>query len=225
MKFVLWSHLRQMNLAERYPPSSELGKTYAFHGVVATGIPLAERGIEYAESAYRISEQNGDLWGQGKARCYHTFSCITLARHQEGVRTGQEAVRLLEEAGDIWEANMARMIMSVPMYHSGDLKGAYREAKKAYEIGLETGDYSAACITQLFWMPAAPHKVPPGAIKTEMERDRFNPLAITATFLTRGYELLLCEDKPAEAAEWFQKLLDECKRREFRDCCLYAGVT
>ncbi|MFM9961022.1 MAG: serine/threonine-protein kinase PknK [Planctomycetaceae bacterium] len=225
MKFVLWSHMRQMNLAERYPPSPELGKTYAFHAIAMTGLPLARRGINYAERAYQISVDNGDLWGQGKARSFHTFSCIVLASFQEGIRTGSEAIRLLEGAGDIWEANMARMIMSVPMYHAGDLKGAYREARKAYEIGIETGDYSAACISLLFWMPAAPHLVPPGAIKTEMERDRVDPLAITSTFFTRGLELLLCEDKPQEAADMFQKMLNEANRREFRDCCLYAAMT
>jgi serine/threonine protein kinase/tetratricopeptide (TPR) repeat protein len=225
MKFVLWSHMRQMNLAEKYPPSQELGRTYAFHAIAMTGLPLAKRGIKYAEQAYQIAVNNGDLWGQGKARSFHTFSCIVLASFQEGIRTGSEAVRLLEGAGDIWEANMARMIMSVPMYHAGDLKGAYREARKAYEIGIETGDYSAACISLLFWMPAAPHLVPPGAIKTEMERDRVDPLAITSTFFTRGLELLLCEDKPQEAADMLQKMLDEANRREFRDCCLYAAMT
>ena len=58
-----------------------------------------------------------------------------------------------------------------------------------------------------------------------MERDRFDPLAITTTFITRGLELLLHEDKPQEAADMFQKMLDEANRREFRDCCLYAAVT
>ncbi len=225
MKFVLWSHMRQMNLAELYPPSQELGRTYAFHAIAMTGLPLAKRGINYAERAYQIAVNNGDLWGQGKARSFHTFSCIVLGTFQEGIRTGAEAVRLLEGAGDVWEANMARMIRSVPMYHAGDLKGAYREARKAYEIGIETGDYSAACISLLFWMPAAPHLVPPGAIKTEMERDRVDPLAITSTFFTRGLELLLCEDKPQEAADMLQKMLDEANRREFRDCCLFAAKT
>ena len=225
MKFVLWSHLRQMNLAERYPPSAELGKTYAFHAVAMTGLPLAKRGIKYAKRAYDISVEKGDLWGQGKARSFHTFSCIVLATFKEGIQTGAEAVRLLEQAGDIWEANMARMIRSVPMYHSGDLKGAYREAKKAYEIGMETGDYSAACIALLFWIPAAPHTIPPGAIKTEMERERVDPLAITSTYFTRGLELLLAEDKPRDAIDMLQKMLDEAARREFRDCCLFAAVS
>ncbi len=225
MPMVLWSHLRGMNVAERYPPSQELGQTYAFHAITMTGIPMAGRGIAYAKKAHQISLDNGDLWGQGKARAYHTFSCIVLARFNEGVRTGSEAVRLLEEAGDVWEANMARMISTVPMFHLGDLKSAYRVAKKAYEIGMETGDYSAACISLLFWVPAAPDLVPPGAIQTELERARIDPLAITGAVYARGLELLLCEDKPLEAATVLQDCLARAKSRGLRNVCVFSAAT
>ena len=225
MEMVLWSHLRQMNLAERYPASPELGKTYAFHAITMTGLPMAERGIAYAKQAYQISVDKGDLWGQGKARSFHTFSCIVLARFKEGIETGSEAVRLLEQAGDVWEANMARMIATVPMYHLGDLKSAYREAKKAYEIGLETRDYSAVCISLLFWVPAAPHLIPPGAIQTEVDRERIDPLAITGAVLARGLEILLCEDQPLEAARVLDECLNRAKKRGIRNVCIFSAVT
>ncbi len=225
MENCLWSHLRQMNLAEGYPPGVELGKTYSFHAIVMTGLPLATRGIKYAERAYHISVDNGDLWGQGKARSFHTFSCIVLARFKEGVATGAEAVQLLEQAGDIWEANMARMIASVPMYHLGNLSLAYREAKKAYNIGLETGDYSAVCISLLFWAPCSPRTLPVGAIQQEMEREREDPLSSTGAILARGLELLLREDNPEEAAEVIQQSQDYAKKRGIRNVCLFPGVT
>lgn len=225
MNFVLWSHLRQMNVAERYPPSPELGKTYSFHAVTMTGIPMAKRGIAYAERAYAISVDKGDLWGQGKARCYHTFACIVLARFNEGIQTGAEAVRLLEEAGDVWEGNMARMIMTVPMYHLGDLKGAYREAKKAYEIAMETGDYSGACIALLFWVPCSPHTLPDGAIEAELGREREDPLSRTGAILARGLELLLREDDPVEAAKVLQRSQDVAKKLGLRNVCVFPGVT
>ena len=75
-----------------------------------TGIPMAKRGIAYAEKAYQISVDKGDLFGQGRARSYHAFACIVLARFTEGVEVGTEGVELLERAGDVWESNMARMI-------------------------------------------------------------------------------------------------------------------
>lgn len=225
MELVLWAHLRQMNLAERYPPTQELGRTYAFHAITMSAIPLARRGIEYAQRSHRISVEAGDLWGQGKARSYHTFSCIVLARFEEGLRTGAEAVRLLEEAGDVWESNMARMIATVPMYHLGDLKTASREAKKAYEIGLETGDYSAVCIALLFWIPCAPHLIPPGAIQKELARDREDPLSIAGAVYARGLELLLCEDNPAEAAHVLQESLDRARKRGLRNVCIFSAAS
>jgi two-component system sensor kinase len=225
MNFVLWSHLRQMNLAERYPQSPELGKTYAFHAVTMTGIPMAERGIAYARRAYDISVEMGDLWGQGKARSYHTFSCIVLARFKEGVEMGREAVRLLEQAGDVWESNMARMIATVPMYHLGDLEAAYRQSRKAYEIGIETGDYSAVCISLLFWIPNNPKTIPPGVIQVELERHRDDPLTIAGAVYARGLELLLCEDQPREAAEVLQESLDQASRLGLRNVCLFSAAT
>jgi serine/threonine protein kinase/tetratricopeptide (TPR) repeat protein len=225
MNFVLWSHLRQMNLAERYPPSPELGKTYAFHAITMTGLPMAERGIAYAKKAYEISVDKGDLWGQGKARSYHAFACIVLARFKEGVETGLEAVQLLNQAGDVWESNMARMIATVPMYHLGDLKTAYRESKKAYEIGLETGDYSAVCISLLFWIPTNPKTIPPGAIQAELERHREDPLTIAGAVYARGLELLLCEDQPRDAAQVLQDSLDQAKRLGLRNVCLFSAAT
>ena len=225
MEQCLWSHLRQMNLAERYPPSQELGRTYAFHAITMTAIPLARRGISYAERAYEISRQQGNLWGQGQARSFQTFACIVLAKFKEGVERGAEAVRLLEEAGDVWEANMARMIATVPMYHLGDLQSAQREAKKSYEIGVESGDYSAVCISLAFWVPAAPDTIPPGAILAELERKREDPLSIAAAVYARGLELLFCEDDPDAAADVFRECLDSCKQRGLRNVCIFSAYS
>ena len=225
MELVLWAHLREMNIAERYPPTQEMGKAYSFHAITMSAIPLAQRGINYAQRAHEISVAAGDLWGQGKARSFHTFSCIVLARFQEGLRTGAEAVWLLEQAGDVWEANMARMIATVPMYHLGDLKSAYHESKKAYEIGLETGDYSAVCIALLFWIPNAPQLIPRGAIQKELKRKREDPLSIAGAVYARGLELLLCEDNPLEAAQVLQDCLDRAKKRGLRNVCIFSAVS
>lgn len=224
MNFVLWSHLRQMNLVERYPPSPELGRTYAFHAVTMTGVPMADRGIRYAERAYAISENAGDLWGRGMARCYHTFACLVLGRFHEGLRTGQESVRLLDEAGDVWQSNMARMIVSVPSYHLGDLKTSYSEAKKAHEIAVECGDFSGVAISLLFWAPNSPHTLPPGAIQQELQRDRDDPVPTLAAVYARGLELLLAENNPKEAATVLQSSLDSGTKRGVRNVCLFSAA-
>lgn len=127
----LLTHLRHMNLAERYPPSQLMGRAYALHAIIMQAAPLPGRGIAYSEQSYRIHHADGDLVGQGKARSYQTFAYLTAGRFKEGVESGREAVRLLEEAGDVWEANMGRIIMSVPLYFCGDHKAAAAQARPA----------------------------------------------------------------------------------------------
>src|SRR5690606_21336717 len=36
---VLWAHLRELNIAERYPPTPELAQAYSEHSPVATVLP------------------------------------------------------------------------------------------------------------------------------------------------------------------------------------------
>lgn len=222
---TLWTHLRHMNLAERYPPSPELGRAYAMHAVMMTAIPLAARGAAYAEKAYQLHGELGDRLGQGKARSFQTFSLLALGRFREGAKSGREAVKLLEQAGDVWEANMARIIVSQTLYFLGDLRSAHLEAKRAYEIGKETGDSSAMAIALYFWVPAAPDAIPNGAIQTERERPREDPLSSSSAIQSRGLELLLREDDPLEAAQVIQESLDVARQRGLRNPCIFNGVT
>lgn len=221
---TLWTHLRHMNLAERYPPTQELGRAYAMHGVMMTAIPLAQRGASYADRSYHIHGEQGDLQGQGKARSFQTFSLLALGRFKEGAETGREAVHLLEQAGDVWEANMARLIWSQPLYFLGDLEASYRTVKQAVETGKETGDHSAVAIAALFWPPCAPGTMPPEIIQEEIERERDDPLSESAAIQGYGLELLLHEDKPKEAAKVIQDSLDVAKRRGLRNPCIFCGL-
>lgn len=222
---TLWTHLRHMNLAERYPKSKELGRAYAMHGIMMTAIPLSKRGAAYAEKSYHIHGAQGDLRGQGKARSFQTFSLLAMGHFQEGVQTGREAIRLLEKAGDVWDTNMARLITSQPLYFTGDLESSYREARRAYETGKETGDYSAMAIAVLFWPPSAPGTMPMEAIQAELERKRNDPLSESGAIQGCGIELLLHHDQPLEAASMIQNSLDLARRRGLRNPCIFFGVT
>jgi serine/threonine protein kinase/tetratricopeptide (TPR) repeat protein len=222
---TLWTHLRHMNLAERYPPSLELGRAYAVHAVMMTAIPLSRRGVVYAERAFHIHGDMGDRLGQGKARSFKAFSLLALGRFQEGVETGREAIRLLEQAGDVWEANMARMIASFPMYFLGDLRRAHLTAKRSFEIAVETGDHAGMAIALYFWATSAPHALPEGALQAECERKRDDPLSSSAALQGRGLELLMREDNPGEAAVMIQKSLDLARQRGLRNACIFCGVT
>jgi serine/threonine protein kinase len=222
---LLLAHLKHMNLAERYPPSTDLAKAYSFHAVVITALPNARRGDAYGEKAYRIGRDKDDLWCQGRARSLQTFSLIAAGRFQKGVETGREAVQLLEQAGDVWEANMARIIWSYVLYYIGDLRTAQAEAKRAYEIGKETGDVTAMAISVCFWAYFGDTSVPEGAIKVELERERNDPLAKVMAVQGRGMELLLCEDDPLEAARVLEESLTIAARHSLRNVCVFSAVS
>jgi len=222
---TLWSHLRQMNLAERYPATKELSRTYAFHAITMTGIPNAKRGIAYAERAYKIGGDLGDLWGQGQSRSYQSFSYAVLAQFQNAVESSREAVQLLEQAGDVWEANMARMIGTMGTYHLGDLRTALSETKRAFTIGTETGDYSAIAISMWIWTQIQPASAPAEVIETEFERPRKDPLTKALAIQARGFELLLRDDRPQEAADVLKQSLDLAKQRSIRNVCVFRGVS
>ncbi len=222
---MLWTHLRHVNLAERYPDSQELGRAYAFHAITMTAIPLAERGARYADRSYEIHGETGDRLGQGKARSFQTFSLLALGKFKEGVESGREAVDLLTQAGDVWEANMARIILSQPLYFLGDLRNSYLEAKQAYEMAKETGDYSGMSIALYFWAPAAPHLLPKGAMQIERERERQDPLSTATGIQGRGLELLLGEDNPEEGAKVIDESLVVARKRGLRNPCIFCGVS
>ncbi len=197
---VLWTHLRHMNLAEKYPPSRKLGHTCGYHAVVMTAIPMAGRGTRYAERACEIHAALGDRLGEGMARSRKGMSLATLGRFREAVESGQAAVRLLEEAGDVWEANMVRIILSVPTYYSGELEEACRMAQTVLRVGYETGDYMAVACAMLFGTPTSPNFAEDGVVQSEVERPRTGPLSRCAIIMGRGLDLVHREDKPVEAA-------------------------
>lgn len=221
----LWTHLRHMNLSEKYPPSQVMGRAFSFHAIIMQAVPLPGRGIAYAERSYRIHDNEADLVGKGKARSYQTFAYFTAGRFKEGVESGREAVRLLEEAGDVWEANMARIILSFPLYLQGDHESAAVEARKAVEIGQETGDKSSVVIALWFWAIYAARQVPEGLIISELDQPSRDPLSDVAIILARGQELLLREDNPREAAEYFQRGLVVARKRGLRNPCVFCAMT
>src|SRR5207244_990864 len=65
---TLWTHLRELNLAERYPPTRELAQAYSEHGPAMSLVPaLFGRGLTYVEKSLAIRKALGDVWGQGQS--------------------------------------------------------------------------------------------------------------------------------------------------------------
>ena len=61
----LWAHLREMNLAERYPPTPELAQAYSEHAPVMTVLSWYGRGLAYAGRSLAIRRRSGRRVGPG----------------------------------------------------------------------------------------------------------------------------------------------------------------
>jgi len=225
MELTLWSHLRQLNLAERYPPTAELAKAYSFHSIVMTALPHPKRGIDYAKRSHDIWKDRGDLWGQGQSLSFRTFSYFVLGQPEKAIEASSRAVDLLEQAGDVWECNMARMMNTWTLYQLGDLKNAFRQVQRVVATGREVGDYAAMAIGLWLWMQIDAKSAPQGAMQAEVDRLRDDPLSSALATQGRGLELLWREDNPLEAAKVIQASLDLAKSKSIRNVCVFAGAT
>ncbi len=77
----------------------------------------------------------------------------------------------------------------------------------------------------MFWAPCSPHTLPEGVIQQELTRDREDPLTLAGVVYARGLELLLREDNPAEAAQFFQETLRKAKKLGVRNVCIFSAAT
>ena len=119
-----WVHLREMNLAERYPPSPELAQAYSEHAPVMTMAPWFSRGIAYARRSLAIRRDLGDLWGQGQSLNFYGVVLYAASRYRESIEQCREAIRLLDQTGDRWEANTASWHVAFAHYRLGELAEA-----------------------------------------------------------------------------------------------------
>src|SRR5262249_55422381 len=148
------THLRGMNLAERFAPTLELAQSYSEHAPAMSLIPWYGRGIAYAQKSLAIRTRMGDLWGQGQSNHYLGVVLYSGSRFAECVEKCREAVRLLERTGDFWEVHIARYQIAAALYRSGDLQNAVEEARRIHKSGLELGDQQASGISLDVWARA-----------------------------------------------------------------------
>jgi len=166
-----WSHLRGLNLAERYPPSAELGQACSEHAPVMTMLPWYGRSLRYARRSLEIRRARNDPWGQGQS---HGFAGVTLyaaSRYDEGVDACREAIRLLESTGDQWEVNTASWNLALCLYRKGDLAAAVEVARATYASAMAIGDETSAGVALSVWTRASGGRVDPTLIEAELARN------------------------------------------------------
>lgn len=166
-----WSHLRGLNLAERYPPSAELGQACSEHAPVMTMLPWYERSLRYARRSLEIRRARNDPWGQGQS---HGFAGVTLyaaSRFDEGVDACREAIRLLQSTGDQWEVNTASWNLALCLYRKGELTAAVDVARTTYSSAMAIGDETSAGVALSVWTRASGGRVDPTLIEVELARN------------------------------------------------------
>ncbi len=141
-----WAHLREMNLAERYPPTPELAQAYSEHAPVMTVLPWFSRGLAYGERSLQIRTDLGDVWGQGQSLHFIGAVLYSSSRFQDCIDRCRQGAALLDRTGDCWEANTARWHIAFSLYRLGELGAAVEASRLVRQAAVEIGDHQAAGI-------------------------------------------------------------------------------
>ena len=186
----LWSHLRAINLAERYPPTHELAHAWATHAPVMALLPWLSRGVAFANRSLAIRKELGDICGQGQSLHYLGVVLFTGARFDECISACQEGVRLLERTGDFWERNMALWQSANSVFRKGDLGQAISEVKKLYEAASEMGDDKVSGFALDVWSRASGGRLPADIVRREMQKKRHDVQATAQVLLAEAVRLV-----------------------------------
>ena len=206
----LWTHLRGMNLAERYPSTRELAQAYSLHAPVMGLVAYFDRGFAYAQKSFTIYASLGDLLGQGQALNLHGVVLYAASRFGECIEKCREAALLLERSGDLWEVNVARVHMAFGLFRLGELARCAEESKKIHLSGLELGDIQASGFSLDVWAQSTGGRVPPEVLQQEFQRPRTDVQVTAQVTLAEGVRLFMlgCEEEAAVVFENGRRLVD-----------------
>ena len=185
-----WAHLREMNLAERYPPTAELAQAYSEHAPVMTMAPWFGRGIAYAQRSLQIRRDLGDLWGQGQSLNFYGVALYAASRYRESIERCREAVRLLDQTGDRWEANTAAWNIAFSHHRLGELADAVAVAQSVHAAAVDIGDDTAAGVSLSAWSRASGGKVPADLVGERLQQRNDDAHTATEVHMAEGIRLL-----------------------------------
>ncbi|MCY1033539.1 ATP-binding protein [Corallococcus sp. BB11-1] len=202
---VLWAHLRDMNLAERYPPTPELAQAYSAHSPALTTLPWFQRAYAYAEKSLALRQQLGDVWGQGQSLHFYGLALYASSRFRECIERCREAVRLLERTGDPWEVNNATFQIAMSLYRLGRLKEAAGVSQKLHAAALTLGDRYSLRLGLEAWAKSAGGRIPAALLETELAAPTAtDPQSFAGVLQAEALRLLHAGD-PARAADVLER--------------------
>ncbi|MFT5091252.1 MAG: serine/threonine protein kinase [Porticoccaceae bacterium] len=191
---TLWSHLVELNRAERYLPSLELAQAWSEHAPAMSMVPLHSRGIRYAEKSLKIRRAHGHRWGMAQSLHFLELAQHSAGRLRESVENMEQAVEIFEQTGDWWEANLVRYQLGLAHYRLGNLDLAIDYSQRVHRSGIELGDDQASGISLHCWALAAHGDVPADIIQTELNRKRADAQVATQVLLAEALRLYYAKD-------------------------------
>ena len=214
------SHLRELNLAQRFEPTRTLARAQASHAIAMSALPLWERSLRYGQSALSTAHELGDDWGEGQASHFYGAALLGAAKFGESKAVLKDAVRKLGLTGDRWEENGARYHLALVHLRLGELEQAISLARETHEIGIKIQDRLAAGDNLFTWARASYGRLPRELL--EKERTYFNPDIQRAAELC-GAEAMIClrEGLYEEAEIQFLEAIAIYRRR--RASTLYSA--
>jgi signal transduction histidine kinase/CheY-like chemotaxis protein/serine/threonine protein kinase len=186
----LWSHLRGLNLAERFLPSSELADVYSEHAPGMCLLPLFSRAIRYAEKSLSLRRQFRDIWGEGQTLNYYSCVLYYASRFSECIEKGRESARILKRTGDYWGVHISQYQIAASLYHLGDFEGALQTARESHRSGLDLGDEHASTVILDVWARAARLMIPQSLIEREMARNQRGVQSLCQIHIAAGIAAL-----------------------------------
>ena len=191
---TLWTHLRSLNLAERYPPTPEMAQAYSEHAPAMMLLPWHRRGVRFAQRSHEIRVRLGDRWGQGQSLHFWGAGLYAASDFDRSLERMREALELLESTGDQWEVNNCRLQIAMALYRLGDLPGAAEASRAARKPGLEIGDPQARGSGSRGGPKPPTAWFPEELIRAELERSSEDLLTLASVRQAEGVRLLAVGD-------------------------------
>ncbi|MET0406312.1 MAG: AAA family ATPase, partial [Cystobacter sp.] len=148
---TFWAHLREVNTAERYPPTPELAQAYSTHSPVMTQVPWFSRALSYLEKSLAMRRQWGDTWGQGQTLHFYSLALYVSGRFEESIDKALEGMRLLARTGDKWEMHNAHYHLAMSLYRLGRLREAEESSRQLHASARAIGDRYALRLSLEVW--------------------------------------------------------------------------
>jgi signal transduction histidine kinase/tetratricopeptide (TPR) repeat protein len=187
---VLWAHLRELNIAERYPPTPELAQAYSEHSPVATVLPWFQRAIAYVDKSLAMRREMGDVWGQGQSLHFYGLAMYCTGRFEECIDRIREAIRLLDRTGDRWEVNNAHFQLAMALYRLGRLKEALSSAQQLHQAALAIGDRYAVRLALEVWGKASGGRISRGLLEEELLNPTADPQSRAGVLMSEALRQL-----------------------------------